>query len=58
MASRFPRADDISQSIYLDSKAREKWAKTPKAAKIPEVAKDKTYKPFLAKYPNADRTKF
>ncbi|KAL9970079.1 hypothetical protein ACROYT_G022401 [Oculina patagonica] len=35
-----------------------KWMKTPEATKISEAAKDDAWKPFLAKYPNADRTKF
>ncbi|KAL9987183.1 hypothetical protein ACROYT_G001442 [Oculina patagonica] len=60
MAPPIPRADDISQSIFLDSKERDfmKWMKTPEATKISEAAKDNAWKPFLAKYPNADRTKF
>ncbi|KAL9951855.1 hypothetical protein ACROYT_G044594 [Oculina patagonica] len=60
MAPPIPRADDISQSIFLDSKERDfmKWMKTPEATKISQAAKDKAWKPFLAKYPNADRTKF
>ncbi|XP_078361424.1 uncharacterized protein LOC144645753 [Oculina patagonica] len=60
MAPPIPRADDISQSTFLDSKERDfmKWMKTPEATKISEAAKDNAWKPFLAKYPNADRTKF
>ncbi|KAL9981353.1 hypothetical protein ACROYT_G010045 [Oculina patagonica] len=60
MAPPIPRADDISQSTFLDSKERDfmKWMKTPEATKISQAAKDKAWKPFLAKYPNADRTKF
>ncbi|KAL9958294.1 hypothetical protein ACROYT_G035294 [Oculina patagonica] len=44
----------------MDAKTRGfmKWMKTPEATTISEAAKDNAWKPFLAKYPNADRTKF
>ena len=35
-----------------------KWAKTPEAKKAMEAAKSKAWKQFLAKFPNADRSKF
>ncbi|KAL9982062.1 hypothetical protein ACROYT_G010852 [Oculina patagonica] len=44
----------------MDAKTRGfmKWMKTPEATTISKAAKDNAWKPFLAKYPNADRTKF
>ena len=35
-----------------------KWIQTPEADNISKVAEQKAWKPFLAKYPNANRTKF
>ena len=35
-----------------------KWAKTPEAKKAMEAAKSKAWKNFLAKFPNADKSKF
>ena len=35
-----------------------KWAKTPEAKKAVEAAKSKAWKNFLAKFPNADKSKF
>ena len=35
-----------------------KWAKTPEAKKAIEAAKSKAWKNFLAKFPNADKSKF
>ena len=35
-----------------------KWAKTPEAKKDMEAEKRKAWKNFLAKFPNADKSKF
>ena len=35
-----------------------KWIQTPEADKIAKVAEQKAWKLFLAKYPNANQTKF
>ena len=35
-----------------------KWMKTPEAKKAMEAAKSKAWKKFLAKFPNADKSKF
>ena len=35
-----------------------KWIQTPQAVSIAKVAEQKAWKTFLAKYPNADKSKF
>ncbi len=63
MAPPIPRAGDIAQEIFLDDRQRQKgfikWVTdSPEAKNISDAAKAKAWKTFLAKYPNADRTKF
>ena len=35
-----------------------KWIQTPQADSIAKIAEKKAWKTFLAKYPNADKSKF
>ena len=35
-----------------------KWIQTPEADKIAKVAEQKAWKTFIAKYPNAEKSKF
>ena len=45
-------------SQHSSSSALLKWIQTPQAVKIAKVAEQKAWKTFLAKYPNADKSKF
>ena len=45
-------------SQHSSASALLKWIQTPQAVKIAKVAEQKAWKTFLAKYPNADKSKF
>ena len=45
-------------SQHSSASALLKWIQTPQAVSIAKVAEQKAWKTFLAKYPNADKSKF